>query len=178
MAAPGSKIVIYTGRERPQGGVFSDVQGYLSKDTPVEDLVRLLRSVTQPLTEDRASLELPKDVSSAAKARRFVADQLRAWRLPHLIDDAVVVISELTTNAVTHAASTCRLTLALTSSTVRIEVRDSGEQVPAPRVAAATDEGGRGLLIISALSAAWGLDVQPSGGKLVWAELPTGSPSG
>jgi anti-sigma regulatory factor (Ser/Thr protein kinase) len=126
--------------------------------------------VEQPGSHPAASLALDNEPSSPARARSFVASVLEDWRCTDLLDDALLVASELVTNAIRHARSSCELRLELLPGTVRLGVRDHGEGVPAPRRPAAYEVGGRGLPIVAALSAGWG--VEPADpGKVVWAEL-------
>ena len=169
-AAPESRIVVHTGTDNP--AVAGQVAGYLVKGEDIGALVELVRSLqTEPAQQ--AVLDLPNQTRSVASARRFVAGTLVEWGLGHVVEAATLVVSELATNAVTHAASGCRLTVARKPDSVRIGVHDTGAGAPDPRLAAATDEHGRGLLIVSALTVAWGLEASPAGGKLVWAELAT-----
>ena len=118
-----------------------------------------------------ATLELDRTTGSAASARGFVAMKLQEWHLDHLLDDALLVASELATNAVLHAQSTCRLRLVLGPRTLRIEVSDAGIGTPEPQPVSFTEEHGRGLLLVAALSTAWGLETSSRLGKSVWAEL-------
>ena len=88
-----------------------------------------------------------------------------------LLDDALLVVSELAANAVTHANSSLRIRLSLKESTLRIDVIDSGAGTPEPQPTSNTAEHGRGLHLVTALTSAWGLEAMPDGGKVVWAEL-------
>ena len=54
---------------------------------------------------------------------------------------------------------------------MRIDVIDTGAGTPEPQPASATEEHGRGLHLVAALTTAWGLEIIPGEGKLVWAEL-------
>ena len=62
--------------------------------------------------------------------------------------------------------------LLLFEASVVIEVWDRDRAAPVPRDVTAGEEGGRGLLIVTALSTRWGCFAGPQGGKAVWAELP------
>lgn len=111
-----------------------------------------------------------------ADARGRIRARLLEWDADdELRDDAGLVITELFTNAVRHTDS-ARITCALhdTGTVVRLEVTDQGRGtgVPVPCDAEADEEGGRGLLLVSVLSLAWGSDPAEDGtGRVVWAEL-------
>jgi anti-sigma regulatory factor (Ser/Thr protein kinase) len=93
------------------------------------------------------------------------------WRASEACDAAVLTVSELVGNSVRAAVGTeVKLRLAWTPRRLRVEVIDAAPGVPALRHAADTDEGGRGLFLISQLAVRWG--VEPRGpGKCVWAEI-------
>lgn len=110
-----------------------------------------------------------------AHMRRITAAHLRYWDLTALADSATVVVSELVTNAIQHGQGPVGLRVTRSTHALRIEVTDG---TPAParmRCADAADEGGRGLLLVAALSDNWG--VSPDG-TTTWATfaLPTGRP--
>ena len=65
----------------------------------------------------------------------------------------------------------CELRAGLTDRVLRLQVTDYGPGMPDPRAADARAEHGRGLLLVSALCVAWGVEALPDGGKVVWAEL-------
>ncbi|WP_431680745.1 SpoIIE family protein phosphatase [Kitasatospora sp. KL5] len=117
---------------------------------------------------------------SAAAARGFVRDALLGWGLPEVVDDAVVLVSELVTNAVVHAGTAAEVGCVREDATVRIEVTDHHPERGLPafaNVPTASDryadpdgEGGRGLLMCSALSDCWGVEYA-AGRKTVWFRL-------
>lgn len=108
---------------------------------------------------------------SPAEARRFVTDGLVAWGRVDLVDDAAVVASELATNAVLHARSDFTVTISRwPDGTIRVAVRDASLLPPRPRRPAPLDGSGRGLGLIEAIAAVWGVDLLPDG-KVVWAQL-------
>lgn len=85
-----------------------------------------------------------------------------------LIDDAVLGVSELVSNACLHARST--LAVAVTAAVegeVRIEVRDESMVIPQPRQGESLATTGRGLEILDALGQ-WGVTADGRGGKVVW----------
>ncbi|MFC4034659.1 ATP-binding protein [Streptomyces polygonati] len=124
----------------------------------------------------RDVFRLPAMNASVADARGRVRMRLSEWGADlELCDDASLVITELFTNAVRHTDSE-KITCVLQDSGafVRLEVTDQGRGtgVPEPCAADADEEGGRGLLLVSVLSLAWGSDPADGGtGRVVWAEL-------
>ena len=99
----------------------------------------------------------------------------RAWACPDgLVDNVVLVASELVGNAVLHGRSPIRLRLALLVAALRVEVYDEDARLPAPSVPNPEALGGRGLQIVAALARSWGAEPTP-GGKRVWCELALGS---
>lgn len=120
-----------------------------------------------------ASLVLPRAATSAHAARRFADSTLEAWRLVAVRDSAELVVSELASNAVRHAFGPCiTVLLAEADGWVRLGVAD--ESVALPREMDFTDdaESGRGLMIVSMLTARWSTITAPFG-KVVWAEFDT-----
>ncbi len=113
------------------------------------------------------------DARSVGRARWFVREILDEWGVRDLTDSALLSVSELVTNAVVHAGTPVRLSLALDAVNLRVEVQDShpGRALPVWTESRLPEaERGRGLLIVSALASAWG--VEYSGGvKRVWLEL-------
>ncbi|MFD5565822.1 SpoIIE family protein phosphatase [Kitasatospora griseola] len=117
---------------------------------------------------------------SAAAARGFVRDALLGWDLPEVVDDAVVLVSELVTNAVVHAGTAAEVACLREEETVRIEVSDRHPErgqdsfanvtLNSDRYADPDGEGGRGLLMCSALSSSWGVEYA-AGRKTVWFRL-------
>ncbi|MFB9391811.1 SpoIIE family protein phosphatase [Streptomyces coeruleoprunus] len=108
-------------------------------------------------------------------ARRFTARTLRSWSVREEVDVALLVVSELVTNAIAHTQGEVRLDLTLAGDRLRVAVNDTSPRAPVK--ATSTDweaTGGRGLLLVEAMTASWG-SVPLGGGKQVWAELFVGS---
>ncbi|MEV5440203.1 SpoIIE family protein phosphatase [Streptomyces sp. NPDC052682] len=104
-------------------------------------------------------------------ARRFTARTLRSWRVGADADTVLLVVSELVTNALVHTQGPVRLDLTLAADRLRVTVSDSSPRAPAkPVVVDWEATGGRGLLLVEAVSASWG-SVPVGGGKQVWSEL-------
>lgn len=113
---------------------------------------------------------------SASAARRLLADTLADAGCPReLIDQMVLVASELVTNVVLHGHGPPRLRLVPLRPGVRLEVHDGSLRRPRRRAASAADAHGRGLLIVSAYADRWGTE-RDVNGKYVWAEFGVSSP--
>lgn len=105
-------------------------------------------------------------------ARSFVAQRLAAWGIDgQTAECAVLVASELVTNAVRHAGGfAIRLSVCWNFGDPRIEVWDPLADVwPVRRDAAEVDESGRGLVLVETLADRWGVEREPTGGKTVYA---------
>lgn len=109
-----------------------------------------------------------------AAARRFATtsvDTLLGPRVTEsLRDDVELVVSELVTNAVRAASSSVDVSIALENSRIAVRVADRAPGWPQERLAGIHDTGGRGLTLVSAMSAAWGVRMTETG-KIVWAEI-------
>lgn len=116
---------------------------------------------------------LPAKSSSCAQARRVVDEAVSTWGLPdELGEDAALVVTELVSNGADHAKGPLRLTVSRTPVGILVEVFDRSSALPTLRPVEPDSARGRGLIIVNALSARWG--VTPSDdGKTVWAELAT-----
>lgn len=109
--------------------------------------------------------------TSVSEARRFARDVLADWGLDELLDDVVLLTSELVTNAVTHAGTPMTVAVVREDDRLRIDVFDQHPTRVLPVGANArpgAGEHGRGLLITSALSTAWGVEYRRDH-KRVWA---------
>jgi anti-sigma regulatory factor (Ser/Thr protein kinase) len=102
-----------------------------------------------------ASWPLPEDPQAAGQARRHVREQLSTWGLDDLTSTTELLASELVGNVVRHAKGPVSLRL-LHDAELICEVFDGSLTMPRIRRATDTDEGGRGLQLITALSQRWG----------------------
>ncbi|MCK8676621.1 ATP-binding protein [Streptomyces lichenis] len=128
---------------------------------------------------DQLTLVAAKSAVSCARA--FTRLALAKWCAEGVQDDALLVVSELVTNAVNATGVPAGAEAGPNVVTVRllgadgrltVEVWDVSRERPVLTDAAEGDEGGRGLALVGALAARWGSDAGP-GGKVVWAELHT-----
>jgi anti-sigma regulatory factor (Ser/Thr protein kinase) len=111
----------------------------------------------------------PAQLSTPAAARRFVVRALRKAGVP--VDEAVaLVVSELVTNSVLHAASKARIQVLVGDPVVRVEVHDTDPTLPVLRHPSPDTVNGRGLMLVDALTDRWGSEVTEDG-KVVWFEL-------
>ncbi len=117
-------------------------------------------------------LNLSAEVTSASRAREFVAGHLLKHGLAHLDEDLRLVVSELVTNAIVHAQTRFTVVLRRQGPSVFLTVQDRSSS--APRMVEETegsrmDLGGRGLLLVDALSHDWGVTTSAGQSKAVWA---------
>ncbi|MEU2777400.1 ATP-binding protein [Streptomyces sp. NPDC007162] len=102
----------------------------------------------------------------AHRARRDITALLMMWEVPQdLLDDVVLAVSELVTNAVQHGTGDVRLRAFNTNEQLRIEVTDDNSAPATLRAASDDDTSGRGLLLVSALAQNWGVSED---GKTTW----------
>ncbi|WP_458246006.1 SpoIIE family protein phosphatase [Streptomyces sp. MAI_2237] len=113
---------------------------------------------------------------SVATARSFVRDTLQGWGFADIVDDAVVLTSELVTNAVVHAGTSADVLCLRTDDGVRVEVADHYPEREIPlqgspvNMGSPDREGGRGLQLCAALAGRWGVEYTPTH-KQVWFQL-------
>ncbi len=116
-----------------------------------------------------------RDLQGVRRARQFLRDWLRSVELDPMAEEAELLASEVVTNALVHGDSDVDMHVRRYPERVRVEVRDSDPHLALPVPETLGDEeseGGRGLVIVSAMASAWGNS--PSGrGKTVWFELAT-----
>ncbi|KND34703.1 ATP-binding protein [Streptomyces acidiscabies] len=112
---------------------------------------------------------------SVPAARDFTRTTLTTWNTRAPLDDVLLCVSELTTNALLYGVPPGRYFLLRLrphgDAGVRVEVHDSGDGtlpiVPVPR-----EDGGRGLLLVATLADKWGAERRHPG-KVVWCEFGT-----
>ena len=126
---------------------------------------------------------------SARAARAFTVATLRKWHLDALIEDAVVIASELATNAIQHGTPAMRdaagevesgrveLSWCLQASRLICVVTDQTGTPPALAAGGPEAESGHGLQIVGALAVAWGWTILGTGEKAVWAALELSGPA-
>jgi len=169
--APHARVVVFTGTEAAdRSPLRTEVEGFVVKDRDVDYLVDLLEDVSRDGVR-AAVFHVGRAPEEIASARRFVELHCDTWGYDGVLDEALLVVSELVTNAMTHARSGCELRVRDTGEVFRIEVQDAGGGSPELQRPTRESEHGRGLLLVSAMCKAWGVDTIDERHKVVWAEL-------
>jgi hypothetical protein len=142
-------------------------------------------ALRRPRVRQVRQLTLAPQPAAMLQSRQAVRETLRGWKLDTVADTVVLLASELLTNAVqaTSAAipapggEQLTLTLRRTGPGVLVEVWDPNPAPAIPQDPGLTDEYGRGLLLVEALSSIWGQRTASSG-KIVWCEITLTSADG
>lgn len=122
-------------------------------------------------TQRSARVDLPAAPTSGALARDVLRQLCAAADLSQdTCDTALLLTTELVTNAIEHGAAPAVLDASVLDQAVRVAVADASPSSPEPRVASEFDERGRGLFLVAALASRWGTEPRP-GGKAVWFEM-------
>jgi len=143
-----------------------------------------------PAAGRRRRIGLAPVPESARAAREFTDAALRSWHLDALIEDAVVIASELATNAISHGTPAAtgdatgeagsgrvELSWCLQVSRLICVVTDQTGTPPALVAGGPEAESGHGLQIVGALAVAWGWTILGTGEKAVWAALELPGPA-
>jgi PAS domain-containing protein/anti-sigma regulatory factor (Ser/Thr protein kinase) len=140
----------------------------LLPERPSDD-VALIVARTRVLEPGRiADWEVPSDPARVAGVRAAVARQLAVWELGDVAFTTELILSELITNAIRYATGPIRVRLLCDRSLI-CEVSDTSSTSPHLRYAATTDEGGRGLFLVSQFADRWGTRYTAEG-KVIWTE--------
>lgn len=126
-----------------------------------------------PAPEAIAELHLPPEASAPVEARSWLRGHLGGWP-DAVLDDAQLLVSELVTNAVLHARTPLVVRVRRGGGRLRVEVADGDPAVPVAKHFSTDATTGRGMQLLSTLSAAWGVE-RDGAGKRVWFELEVGA---
>jgi anti-sigma regulatory factor (Ser/Thr protein kinase) len=89
------------------------------------------------------------------------------------VETAVLLTSEVVTNAITHGLGIVTVAITIVEGTMRVEVTDANPDTPRVSRDAGLAPTGRGMRLVDELSGAWGVTPLPdSGGKTVWFRVP------
>ena len=151
----------------PCRGVLVDLRDVTDLDPVAAAALRVLAV--------RPALGLWLDVECGplgpGQARRAITECATRLGLDDVVDDLVLIVSEMVTNAVRHGAPPVRLEVLADDDVVRIAVGDGDPGLPRPREVDDDAEGGRGMVLVDLLAADHGVRAQPPG-KTVWASVP------
>lgn len=152
--------------------VCSELLAVTGRDSGHDDDVALLVGELAGLDGDRvARWRMRGGGESVADARAWVRGTLDGWGVAGVNDLAELLASELVTNALRHGRGAIWLVALLLDEMVTLAVYDGHSPLPRLRPSRASDEGGRGLQLVSLLASRWG--ARPTlEGKVVWCDVP------
>lgn len=160
---------------QPLDGLCRRIVDDLVPTRPYDDVALLLARTRRLGAQQVATWDLPIDPAVVAEARKSSTQQLHTWGLDELAFTTELVVSELVTNAIRHASGPIRLRL-ISDQALICEVFDGGATAPHLRHPKTTDEGGRGLFLISQFTQRWGTRYTAEG-KIIWAEQSLTDPA-
>jgi anti-sigma regulatory factor (Ser/Thr protein kinase) len=119
---------------------------------------------TRPTALHLHRVRLSTGPVAAAEARSQVREAIRNWEVPVDPDVAILLTSELVTNAIRHETSaSVMLTISCSCDQLRVDVHDTSRALPVAVDAAGDAETGRGLLLVATLATEWGFYRTPAG---------------
>ena len=125
----------------------------------------------RPTVQRPRRISLPAGPAAVAEARSQVAAAIHSWDIPVDVDVAVLLTSELVTNAIRHeAGTTIMLAVTCICGQLRVDVHDTACSMPVLMDAPADAEAGRGLMLVASLSTDWGVH-RTRTGKAVYFTL-------
>lgn len=159
-------LLSHPGRS-PEETCQAVLRGMLPADSA--DDIALLVARTRAVPGDRiAEWNVPPDPAAVAASRAAATAQLRRWGLEELVLGTELILSELVTNAIRHGGSPIGVRLVY-ARTLICQVADTSSTSPRMRLAADTDEGGRGLFLVGQIAQRWGTRYTETG-KIIWTE--------
>ncbi len=119
---------------------------------------------TRPTELYQRRVRLTREPAAATAARSQVRAAIREWKVPVDLDIAVLLTSDLVTNAITHGdGETVTLAIRCSRQQLRIDVYDQSRALPAGAGGPADADTGRGLILVASLSTEWGSFRTPAG---------------
>jgi anti-sigma regulatory factor (Ser/Thr protein kinase) len=142
------------------------------EDAPRDDLAIVAIRVPESMgTATLVSADLPSDATAPGRARRIVTASLTGRGLDDLVEPAVLLTSEVVTNAVQHGGGHARIAVEHDHEGLRISVSDASTHLPHRLELGVDATSGRGIHLLDELADRWGVELHPGGGKTVWFEL-------
>jgi signal transduction histidine kinase/DNA-binding response OmpR family regulator len=140
-------------------------------DGPDDDVALLLAQVEVADAGSTVSFQVPQELAAVAEIRRATETVLDGWGLEaQLRGETVLLLSELTTNALLHGRGPVEVRLSRGRRHLTLEVHDGAATLPRRARPSEDDEHGRGLLLVSLIAQRWGTRPTPQG-KAVWCVL-------
>lgn len=168
--SPRTRLLVLHRSDEIPFPVLDEVHTVMGRSLPPLRVVAEITSVLVAATRS-AALPLPREMSSARTARRFVERAALAWGAGGSQDTLALLATELVANAVRHGDGDIDITVRVNEGSVRVEVRDASAGEIEVGDLISDKEHGRGLALVDALAEAWG--VEPTlDGKSVWFEVP------
>jgi anti-sigma regulatory factor (Ser/Thr protein kinase) len=130
-------------------------------------------TLIRPIAQCPRRISLTAGPAAAGEARSHVRATIHAWHVPIDPHVAVLLTSELVTNAISHKADdneTVLLIITWAGDQMRVEVHDTSRSEPVLVDAPPDAETGRGLMLVATLSTDWGFYRTPAG-KAVYFTL-------
>lgn len=127
-----------------------------------------------PVTQEQF---FDRRLESVPAARGFAARVLAIWGVQECVEDVLLCVSELATNALRYGVPAGRgflVRLTVPDGVLRVEVHDSGDGRPEVRHPSEDEEVGRGLMLVGEVADKWGVGERWPG-KIVWCEFTIGS---
>jgi hypothetical protein len=119
---------------------------------------------TRPTELYQRRVRLTREPRAAAAARSQVRAAVREWKVPVDLDIAVLLTSDLVTNAITHGdGETVTLAIRCSREQLRIDVYNKSRSLPVGAGGPADTDTGRGLILVANLSTEWGSFLTPAG---------------
>lgn len=129
---------------------------------------------TRPIQLQARRVRLASGPAAAAEARSQVRAAICAWNIPVDPGVAVLLTSELVTNAIRYeTGKTVMLAMTCRSGQLRVEVHDTSCSLPVLLNVAADAEAGRGLMLVATLSTDWGAYRTPAGKAVYFTLAPS-----
>ncbi|MEY9874212.1 serine phosphatase RsbU (regulator of sigma subunit)/anti-sigma regulatory factor (Ser/Thr protein kinase) [Streptacidiphilus sp. MAP12-33] len=161
---------VRVGHDRTPETLCRTVVTTLLPQRPCDDVALLVARTRGVSPAMVARWPVPMDAAAVSGLRAQVGARLAAWGLAELTGTVELLVSELVTNAIRHAAGPVELRL-LRDRSLICEVADGSSVAPRMRRARTEDESGRGLFLVAQLAERWGTRFTSGGGKVIWAEL-------
>ncbi|MDA0166534.1 SpoIIE family protein phosphatase [Solirubrobacter ginsenosidimutans] len=156
-------------------GSIADIPGVLvhalAPEGSDDDVAVLVATVSDQTPPPSANLSIDDDVRAVHQARSFTRGTLDEWSLPvSLARDAILLVSEMVTNAIVHGRAPIHLHLRHAREHLVVEVEDTATAVPRKLRPTTNDVHGRGLQLVAMMADEWG--TRPiHDGKSVWCAL-------